>query len=295
YSTKDSDSKGTLVLGHISMIMDMKILMFKYCSLSQVLTRDNKYIITAERDEKIRVSHFPNSHSIESYCLGHTDFVSSIKVLPHTDMLVSGGGDGSVILWDFKAGKKLFVEKLGGNIEDKGNEKSAEDVSESEVVSCIACCRKNSNICVMIENSCTLHLYHVDSSGQVTPLPHIHLSTSAPPWNITFDCDGLLWCLLPKPEEPVAVFRREDTSEARKFVKVESFKDLSIYEEASDWSYLEECLNKEPHLSLLRKRTDVDNMKEYLTRKEERIQQKKARLAELQTKEAKRDVKRIKV
>jgi hypothetical protein len=38
------------------------------------LTKDNKYVITSDRDEHIRVSQYPKGHNIESYCLGHTRY-----------------------------------------------------------------------------------------------------------------------------------------------------------------------------------------------------------------------------
>lgn len=50
-----------LKMGHISTLMDM------------VITPDEKFIITADRDEKIRVSHFPRVYEIENFCLGHTE------------------------------------------------------------------------------------------------------------------------------------------------------------------------------------------------------------------------------
>lgn len=50
----------------------------------------NGYILTGERDEKIRVSHYPDTYDIVSYCLGHKSFVSALTVIPSTYWLVSG-------------------------------------------------------------------------------------------------------------------------------------------------------------------------------------------------------------
>ena len=50
---------GTLVLGHASIIT------------SFLLSHDGQYVITADRDEHIRVSKYPNGYNIERYCLGH--------------------------------------------------------------------------------------------------------------------------------------------------------------------------------------------------------------------------------
>ena len=38
--------------------------------LKQVITKDDKFLITSDRDEKIRVSCYPNSYNIHSFCLG---------------------------------------------------------------------------------------------------------------------------------------------------------------------------------------------------------------------------------
>jgi tRNA (guanine-N(7)-)-methyltransferase subunit TRM82 len=50
---------GSLVLGHASIITSL------------LLSHDGCYIITADRDEHIRVSRYPNGYNIERYCLGH--------------------------------------------------------------------------------------------------------------------------------------------------------------------------------------------------------------------------------
>lgn len=57
---------GTLVLGHASLLT------------SFLLSNDEKYIITADRDEHIRVSWYPQGYVIERYCLGHTKCVGFI-------------------------------------------------------------------------------------------------------------------------------------------------------------------------------------------------------------------------
>lgn len=38
----------------------------------------DRYIITADRDEKIRVSMYPRAYIIHSYCLGHTQYARAI-------------------------------------------------------------------------------------------------------------------------------------------------------------------------------------------------------------------------
>lgn len=38
-----------------------------------VLSEDDKFVVTSDRDEHIRVSRYPNGYNIECFCLGHTE------------------------------------------------------------------------------------------------------------------------------------------------------------------------------------------------------------------------------
>ncbi|PHH60415.1 hypothetical protein CDD81_1693 [Ophiocordyceps australis] len=89
----------TLLLGHVSMLT----------SLALGESDGRRYILTADRDEHIRVSRFPpHAHVIDSFCLGHRQFVSDIVIPPlRRDVLISGGGDHHLFVWDWKAGRLL--------------------------------------------------------------------------------------------------------------------------------------------------------------------------------------------
>ena len=58
-ASHENPSGGTLVLGHTSLLTAF------------LLTPDETHIITADRDEHIRASLFPQGYTIESFCLGH--------------------------------------------------------------------------------------------------------------------------------------------------------------------------------------------------------------------------------
>ncbi|KAH0436986.1 WD repeat domain-containing protein [Colletotrichum camelliae] len=94
---EDPTFEHTLLLGHVSMLTAM--------TLAEKGSR--RYIITADRDEHIRVSRYmPHAHIIEGFCLGHTNFVSALT-LPSQNILVSGGGDSELFVWDWEAGNIL--------------------------------------------------------------------------------------------------------------------------------------------------------------------------------------------
>jgi tRNA (guanine-N(7)-)-methyltransferase subunit TRM82 len=80
-------------------------------------------ILTADRDERVRASSFPNTHVVRGYLLGHESFVSTMDAVYSPSMVgvvgnehrdadarggggigrtvcVTGSGDGTVRLWD---------------------------------------------------------------------------------------------------------------------------------------------------------------------------------------------------
>ncbi|KAJ6412304.1 hypothetical protein OIU84_005378 [Salix udensis] len=103
---------------------------------------DGRFIVTADRDFKIRVTVFPKkpldgAHEIQSFCLGHTEFVSCLAFLFTVDypqgFLVSGGGDSTVRLWDINPGTLLDTCEFGskaGIVDYKGNEVSCSTVTD---------------------------------------------------------------------------------------------------------------------------------------------------------------------
>lgn len=94
----------TLLLGHVSMLT----------SLAIAESEGRRYIITGDRDEHIRLSRYiPQAYVIEGFCFGHKEFISSMTVpVPRGDVLVSGGGDEDLFVWDWKAGKLLSRKSI---------------------------------------------------------------------------------------------------------------------------------------------------------------------------------------
>lgn len=93
------DFELTLQLGHVSMLT----------ALVLGEREGRRYIITGDRDEHIRVSRYmPQAHVIERFCMGHKEFVSALVIPPsREDVLISGGGDTDLFLWNWHSGSIL--------------------------------------------------------------------------------------------------------------------------------------------------------------------------------------------
>ncbi|EEC76171.1 hypothetical protein OsI_13488 [Oryza sativa Indica Group] len=118
-----TDNKPVSIFGH-------------YCSIitSMKFSPDGRFIATADRDFKIRITSLPKkplrgAHEIQSFCLGHTDFVSCIAFTCLSEgpsFLLSGGGDSTVRLWDYINGCLLDTcqvrDKVGELLEPNETE-----------------------------------------------------------------------------------------------------------------------------------------------------------------------------
>ncbi|XP_030487012.1 uncharacterized protein LOC115703913 [Cannabis sativa] len=124
-----------------------------YCSIitSLEFSPDGKYVVSADRDFKIRVTVFPKkpldgAHEIQSFCLGHTEFVSCLAFVCTQEypqgFLVSGSGDSTVRLWDIPSGSLLNTCEIG---EKAGLLESNDGETE--------CCSAVTDLCTSLDGS----------------------------------------------------------------------------------------------------------------------------------------------
>ena len=89
-----------LLLGHVSLLTDLIV--------AEVEGDHGRrqYILTADRDEHIRVSRgITQAHVINNYCLGHRDFVSKLCIPPwQPKTLIAGSGEPSLRVYDWQRG-----------------------------------------------------------------------------------------------------------------------------------------------------------------------------------------------
>ncbi|KAI8444134.1 WD40-repeat-containing domain protein [Phakopsora pachyrhizi] len=86
------------IAGHVSVITSIALI---------PPGRSGSLLVTADRDEHVRLSNYPNSWSIYGYLLGHSRFVSALLWVDcegiDGGVLLSGGGDYEVYVWDHLA------------------------------------------------------------------------------------------------------------------------------------------------------------------------------------------------
>ncbi|KAI6024436.1 WD40-repeat-containing domain protein [Pisolithus marmoratus] len=218
----ENPSGGVLVLGHVSVLTGC------------LLTPNQDFIITSDRDEHIRVSWYPEGYVIESYCLGHEKYVSAIHIPPSTPTILiserninvfdvvepfmmvkapkwrlksqDGGGDDTAIGKGSGRRKKKTKHKPGvqrGDSEDPTADSpvdmSSQDPAETETVFVI---RKIDSFvsqgrCHIVFSVVGATALFTFSSVEVTDEPTIcHLDCGSPIIDFTVASDGVIWILL---------------------------------------------------------------------------------------------------
>ncbi|KAF7509524.1 hypothetical protein GJ744_007924 [Endocarpon pusillum] len=123
-----------LILGHVSLLTDLVV-------GADPSNDSREYILTADRDEHIRVSRgIPQAHVINNYCLGHTEFVSKLCTVPELpQFLISGGGEPSLRIYDWLRGTCVAAASLEEDLKRLISNSAFNGLKSSSIraVSCI--------------------------------------------------------------------------------------------------------------------------------------------------------------
>lgn len=91
-----------LLLGHTaSMLTSVTLCTFPNSDNGDEGNNNTQFILTADRDEKIRVTRFPSTFEIHGFLFGHTAFVSCMAVAG--TRCFSCGGDSTLKVWNIPA------------------------------------------------------------------------------------------------------------------------------------------------------------------------------------------------
>jgi tRNA (guanine-N(7)-)-methyltransferase subunit TRM82 len=105
FSVEKPYEDGELLLGHLSVLLDI------------LVSPDERYIITCDCGEKVRLSRYSNSYSVQSYCLATKKLLQDCLSfqLMRLFLCVSSGG-GTVRFWVYAAGVELCVVDCNGSV-----------------------------------------------------------------------------------------------------------------------------------------------------------------------------------
>eukprot|EP00250_Pteridium_aquilinum_P014062 c21758_g2_i1 orf=226-1206(-) len=199
---------------------------------------DGRFIVTSDRDFKIRVSLYPEeplkgAHEIQGFCLGHTSFVSCMALSSEYSaaaFLVSGGGDGTVRLWELETTSLLDTFHLGNMADLLGTANN--DAEQVLAITCISVSKDGSLIAVGVESIDGVLILRCDfKSKKLLFLQKINLEESFCPTSIQFDGRGWLWMVAGAAEKLEAGGQRAVT-----WVKVISTTNVPTLEVMDDYS-----------------------------------------------------------
>ena len=110
------------VTGDIVLEKDMKPILGHVSMLTGILfakdSKNSEFLITADKDEHIKISHYPQTYVIDKWLFGHKEYIASV-VCPrwNPSLLLSAGGDDSVFLWNWETSKLLGKFKFSDSIQ----------------------------------------------------------------------------------------------------------------------------------------------------------------------------------
>uniref|UniRef100_A0A182SK25 tRNA (guanine-N(7)-)-methyltransferase non-catalytic subunit wuho n=1 Tax=Anopheles maculatus TaxID=74869 RepID=A0A182SK25_9DIPT len=242
------EKKSKWILGHMSQILGLAV------------SEDERFIITCDRDEKIKVSSYPDCHNIECFCLGHLEYVGGMEVIP-TQKLLSVSGDRTLRLWDFLEGKEigqlslkdpavgLSVQKLNDGVEMLSVVRSS--IPSKIEVALVRYDEANASLLcdpLMVDESLIILSAALNASLQLVLLVMEKESKRTRMLAYDFSVDKRQF--LPRADHPL--IKNFDTQ----------FNDVTI-EQARDYSTLF--------------KHSIDNLSEYFERKKQKIGSKKSK------------------
>lgn len=114
-------------------------------------------LLTSDRDEKIRVSSFPQTVVVNGFLLGHEAYVSSIDIAEASPICVScSGGDRTVRIWDYE--RLAALSKWSENRKLESNDKDQDEIKTPARVAI----DKNARYVAVIYDQCkTMHILRI--------------------------------------------------------------------------------------------------------------------------------------
>ncbi|XP_055523892.1 tRNA (guanine-N(7)-)-methyltransferase non-catalytic subunit wuho isoform X2 [Wyeomyia smithii] len=239
YDCVDYGKPGRWVLGHMSQILD-------------VLIDDEEKIITSDRDEKIRVTKYPVSHEIESFCLGHTEFVSQLVFLktPSGQHLLSLSGDKTFRVWTYERGVEIFQQK----IDHLGTKLTTTQLQDGSTLLAILCYEPTKII---------IYRLYSTEPVQVERIQDLHVKSNEIFSSVVFD----------RQHNLVALIIDRNTEEVSQITFRFNQSNTNFVQDSLPKLFKDERLPYVDTVTFMFKKK-FDNIKDYQDRKRKRIEEK---------------------
>uniref|UniRef100_A0A915EBD1 tRNA (guanine-N(7)-)-methyltransferase non-catalytic subunit n=1 Tax=Ditylenchus dipsaci TaxID=166011 RepID=A0A915EBD1_9BILA len=225
------------LLGHLSMLLD-------FC-----LSPDGRFILTADRDEKLRISRYPQTFVIEQFCLGHTSFVSSVACF--SNLAITSGGDGTVRFWDMNSGECAFATQTIFNSPVKKICVFPTDLAQPNL------CR----MAVLTEDSNCVHFLSCQVDSWSLKQSDVTVDVEDALLDITIDSGSNVVC---PGKNGIYLAKTEDSE----------FKIIVLSETKTILEELKQCTEAAPLCSLYKK-VEFGNLHQYKAIKEEKMLRKR--------------------
>jgi hypothetical protein len=137
-----------------------RLLLGHTASMLTGLCMFNNMLLTADRDEKIRISSFPRTFVVEGFLLGHEAYVSAVDVT-NDGLVATCGGDCTIRMWNLDAQSQIYELSFQQQREDD-QQQSPQDLIPTDL-------RFNSDgtfLAVIFDQSNRMDVYRVTGSGQ---------------------------------------------------------------------------------------------------------------------------------
>eukprot|EP00475_Leptophrys_vorax_P023191 TRINITY_DN3166_c0_g1_i1.p1 TRINITY_DN3166_c0_g1~~TRINITY_DN3166_c0_g1_i1.p1 ORF type:complete len:425 (+),score=125.07 TRINITY_DN3166_c0_g1_i1:2798-4072(+) len=182
------DEAQNIVLGHFGTISDLRF------------TPNGKFLVSADRDDRIRVSKWPHVYVVQSFCLGHTSFVVKAKPIGATNFLVSGAGDGTVRTWNLLTGAEISKVEIEFKEASESSEATGdEDTSpQKSIVTDLVVDPSSGLVFAAVDGHHGIHVFRVDmKTGKLTRIGDVATGTGV--FAMQQDQDGKLWIMGESP------------------------------------------------------------------------------------------------
>ena len=188
----DSSQCSRVLLGHTASVLT---------SIEIVDDDGGRKIFTSDRDEKVRISSFPETFHVQGYLLGHSSYISDVKVLRNKmKKCVTCSGDGTLRLFDYERCKEDVTVEVPHKLESENTDANEDSASAPNMPVRVAINPTGTALVVIYDTLTTVQLFAIEKQSDcVYDLKHVqNIECKSVPLGIVFDSNNVLNILTQK-------------------------------------------------------------------------------------------------